>query len=133
MGYGTSLGTSHEDELSYVMDPMTPKELSDRKEINANETSGDFQSRFGAIDIRPLAASTMPPEASRKLTDALKQSRGTNVPAEGSETKLTGVGGIDPEGLLKQPAPRDSSKDIYVNPWVTITPEDIGRGTDVAF
>lgn len=75
MGYGTSLGTAHEDEISYVMEKgLTDKQFSDRKEINTNSTSGDFQSRFYASD-----QSTMPLEASRKLADALKQTGSTRV------------------------------------------------------
>ena len=96
MGYGTSLGTAHEDELSAVLEPWTTKELSDRKEIQANETSGDFQSRFGAIDIRPINQSTMPLEASRKLTDALKRTGGSKIPENEPETKLPDIEDVQP-------------------------------------
>lgn len=78
MGYGTSLGTAHEDEISYVIEKgMTDKQLADASEINQNSTSGDFRSRF---DV-PMP-STMPLEDARKLTDALKLKGATQVASE---------------------------------------------------
>lgn len=84
MGFGTSLGTAHEDELSYVMERgLTDKQLADQSEINQNETSGDFRSRF---DVP--TPSTMPLEDARKLTDAFKSRGSTEVPpAESTPVK----------------------------------------------
>ena len=78
MGFGTSLGTSHEDEMSYVLDTLTPKQKSDQAEIDSNTTSGDFRSRF---DV------TVPPGSLRELAGALKHSALSQTPEKPPETK----------------------------------------------
>lgn len=107
MGYGTSLGTAHEDEISYVMEKgLTDKQFSDRKEINTNSTSGDFQSRFYASD-----QSTMPLEASRKLADALKSYGSTEIPGKQYETSLTPFEERGFQDWKAVNAPKDSGED----------------------
>jgi hypothetical protein len=75
MGYGGN-GKYYDSEMEYLLDPMTPKEKADKKEMDANETSGDFQSRFGAIAIKPVV------QEPEKLAGALKSSAGIEPPAE---------------------------------------------------
>lgn len=100
MGFGTSLGTAHEDEISFVLDNgLTEKQKADQAEIKANTTSGDFQSKFYAAD-----QSTMPPGSLRELAGALKQTSGTQVaPTDNERTKGLSLlknamyGELDPE------------------------------------
>lgn len=107
MGYGTSLGTAHEDEISYVMEKgLTDKQLADQSEMNQNEKSGDFQSRFYATD-----QSTMPLEASGKLTDALKSYGSTQTPGKQYETKLSPEAEPKFQEWKAQNAPKDSGED----------------------
>lgn len=111
MAVGLSDGTSYTDSADWFaasVDNRTDKQRSDQTEINQNSMSGDFESRFGAT-----YASTMPPQASTELAGALKQTGSTRVPGNGEKVK------------------RDTSQDIYVNPWVTITPEDIDTGINI--
>lgn len=112
MPVGLSDGTSYNDSADWFADSIdrrTDKQRSDQMEINTNSTVGDFQSRFYATDT-----STMPPQASTELAGALKSYGSTKVPGNSEKVK------------------RDASQDIYVNPWVTITPEDIDKGIDMA-
>lgn len=111
MGYGTSLGTSHEDEMSYHLErvasnSLTEKQVSDAQEISDNSKSGDFQSRFYATD-----QSTMPLEASRKLTDALKLQGVGGSTGEPFETKLTPAEETSFGAWKAQNAPKDSGAD----------------------
>lgn len=73
MGIGTSDGQYHDDEMEYQLAraKSTPKQVADATEIGFNETSGDFQSRFGAS-----TDSTMPPGASTELRGALESKAG---------------------------------------------------------
>lgn len=96
MGFGTSLGTSHEDEISYVMDAdaRTDKQRSDQSEMNVNETSGDFQSRFYATDQnpannRPRVVIRTPSQAPTEPTDALESPASTEIPENTPETNST--------------------------------------------
>lgn len=126
MGYGTSLGTAHEDEISYVMEKgLNDRQLADQSEINQNETSGDFQSRFGASDtplkkvyITGTDDSTMPLEASRKLTDALKTYGAPGTPGNDYETKLT----PDLEDKYNQKFGPEDSKDYDMRGWLQANP-----------
>lgn len=106
MGYGTSLGTAHEDEISYVLEKgLSDKQLADQKEINTNSTSGDFESRFNPVEQQPLkrveikapVSFGMPLEASRELTDAFKSTGGSQTPENQLETNFTPItpGNID--------------------------------------
>src|SRR5258708_6610047 len=72
-----------------------------------------------AITIKPVkeessTTSTIPGGSPTELAGALKSSGGTETPDKLPETNF-----------------RDASQDIKVNPWVTITPEDIERGINI--
>lgn len=72
-----------------AVDKRSDKQRSDQAEMRLNETSGDFQSRFGAIDTLP----TMPLQASTELAGALKRTGSGETPARGVLSKLTGSDG----------------------------------------
>src|SRR6266446_2227916 len=117
MPIGSSSGEYFADEGALLVDqnksfgPMTAKEKSDRKEMSANELSGDFQSRFGAIDIRPLTPSTMPPGSPTEPAGALKPEGGTNVPGNQYETRLSPEEETKFQAWKQQNAPNDSGVD----------------------
>jgi hypothetical protein len=106
MAVGLSDGTSFQDSTEWLSTAASMKHQADQAEIKANTTSGDFQSRFYATD-----ASTMPPQASRELAGALKQSGGSLVASRGYNTQLS------PEEEAKFPdwkakyAPNDTGQD----------------------
>lgn len=87
MGVGFSDGTSYKDETEWLanVDNRSAKQISDQSEINQNSTSGDFQSRFGAAEQKPLTRVliTMPPQAPEKPAGALESSGGTETPGNG--------------------------------------------------
>lgn len=90
MGIGTSDGKFYKSEFEYHQDSprtYTEKEFSDMQEMAWNQTSGDFQSRFGAIETAPR----MPLEASTELTGALKRVGGGEVPESMPEVKFDPV------------------------------------------
>lgn len=104
MGFGTSLGTSHEDELSYILDTgQTDKQKSDQTEIDANTKSGDFQSRYGAADPgvdysgRLQVYYGKPPEASTEAPDALKSETGSQVAPTYNFDTATKEMGLNPQ------------------------------------
>src|SRR5258705_7844741 len=82
MAIGSSLGGHYESQFE-LEDYLHNKKSNDAAEIAANETSGDFQSRFYATD-----QSTMPPGASTELAGALKQKGGTQTPDKVPETNF---------------------------------------------
>lgn len=91
MPIGSSSGQYYQDQGDMLVDqysgPMSAKEKSDRKEIDANTTSGDFQSRFGAIEPpaeRIYVSPRRPLGGPTEVTGALESSGGTNVPGNGS-------------------------------------------------
>lgn len=101
MPVGTSDGQYFENIYDYH------KRTSDAKEMAANETSGDFQSRFGAVDTAPR----MPPGASEKLTGAFESFSGTQVPGRQYETGLTKLEEQKFSEWKTQYAPKDSGED----------------------
>src|SRR6266436_3999540 len=117
MPIGSSSGEYFADEGALLVaqnksfGPMSAKEKSDRKEIDSNETSGDFQSRFGAIDIRPLTPATMPPGGPTELAGALKPEGGTNVSGNQYETRLSSEEETKFQAWKQQNAPNDSGAD----------------------
>lgn len=109
MPIGTSDGQYFENVYDYY------KRTSDAKEMAANETSGDFQSRFGAVETTPR----MPPGASEKLTGALKQEGATRVAKDTPENgnrgvwdKLTGSDGGERYQLWPEKAIREIIEDV---------------------
>jgi hypothetical protein len=98
MAVGLSDGTAYNDSTEWLatVDSRSDKQRSDQTEINHNETSGDFQSRFGAIDIRPINPSTMPLQGSTELTGAFKSSGSVQVPENEPETNLPDVKDVQP-------------------------------------
>lgn len=129
MPIGTSDGQYFENVYDYW------KRTSDAKEMAANETSGDFESRFGASSLPP----TMPPEASRKLAGALKAQSGTQV---ASEDPLSNIDlpkapfGVATVGELPPPAerssePRPPGKTLFNTKAGPITEGDIETGIEV--
>lgn len=99
MPIGTSDGEYHEDQLSYaIADHSTPKQRSDAAEMQTNETSGDFQSRFGGAEQRPLVYIERPPQAPTEPAGALESPGSTQTPDNIPLTrnvvdKLTGMDG----------------------------------------
>lgn len=98
MGIGTSDGQYFDDHLEYLVASSrgsSDKKMRDAQEIAGNETSGDFRSRFGGAEQRPLVyitdprpASGMPSGASTEPTGALNPDDGTLPPEKVSDTEI---------------------------------------------
>lgn len=141
MPIGSSSGQYYQDQGDLLVDqypsPMDSKEKADRKEIDANTTSGDFRSRFGGAEERPLVyitppstASTMPPGGSQELTGALESSGGTNVPGNTTGQDLPDIDTVL-KGMEEAPKPTPNTL-IHTSTGVDITDQDIDKGMGLA-
>jgi len=111
------------------------KEFNDLMEINANSKSGDFKSRFNAVDTAPRMA----PEASTELADALKRSQGV-LPTVG-DAPISDGGVFSPgvpffnklaEAWGKPHEPIPEGKTLFETPsGIKITEGDINRSIEV--
>src|SRR5437773_11099301 len=97
MAVGFSDGTSHPDSETWLasVDHRTDKQRSDQSEINSDETSGDFQSRFGGAEQRPLVYinppstdSTMPLGSPTEPAGAFKSTGGTQTPGNSEKVNF---------------------------------------------
>ncbi len=134
MAVGFSDGTVYKDETEWLanVDRRSDKQRSDQSEMNANETSGDFQSRFGGAEQRPLVYiqpttdSTMPPQASTEAAGALKPTGGGGSTGESDRTRFSIVNPI--RGMLNGPNFEDDKK-ILTGIWDSLKlPGNVSQG-----
>lgn len=140
MPIGTSLGAYFEDSFHHQAGIDTPPEVVKPKDTGDDNTappdpgSYDQPKTSEVSDKRIDVYRGTPPEAPAEPAGALNSPRGTEVPA-GDDIRPTPDYLNPPDRDIppvKDAGPRDASQDIKVNPWVTITPEDINNGIDVA-
>ena len=119
MPIGTSDGEYYDDHFDYL---ANAKKKSDAAEMAANETSGDFRSRFGGAEERPLVYIKTPPEAPLKPTDALKLQDGSNLPDIDDVLKQ--------QDELPQPTPNTviSGTNSTTGRPINITDKDLDQG-----
>ena len=138
MPIGSSSGQYFQDEGDLLVGqygPMTDKQKSDRKEIDANTTSGDFRSRFGGAEERPLVYIGMPLGSGTEATGALKSSGGTNVPENTSTQELPDIDDVlKAQDNASKPTPNTiiSGTNSTTGRPINITDQDLDQGMGLA-
>lgn len=151
MPIGSSSGQYFPDEGSLLVDqygadspqggvklPMTEKQKSDRKEMAANETSGDFQSRFGAIESpaqRIYVSPQRPSGGPTEVTGAFNSSGGTQVAQNTSTQELPDIDDVlAAQENASKPAPNTiiSGTNSTTGRKINITDRDLDQAMGLA-